>query len=193
MIATSAQDGFKRRNSHMRGVTSTLRLLLERETGDDEAGECLFDAHIFDGFALVNYLLCTALKDPRRKESLGGGKRYSSPIMRHNCAHHFLRTMEILEPTVIVVHGRTLRDKWLPKAKALQLTKERKTTETVKIAGRPVDLLTFNHPSAGGNSAWWGRSPHSPYLKEAVAPAIKTFLTQRGISIYCFFDKSFPI
>ena len=28
MIATSAQDGFKRRNPHMRGVTSTLRLLV---------------------------------------------------------------------------------------------------------------------------------------------------------------------
>lgn len=92
-------------------MTSTLRLLLGRETGDDKAGEWLFGDHIFDGFALVNYLLCTVLKDPRSEEAHGGGKGYSSPAMRHNCAHHFLRTMEILEPTVIVVHGRTLRDK----------------------------------------------------------------------------------
>lgn len=52
----------------MRGTSSTLRLLLGREPGDDEEGERLLDGHIFGGFALVNYLLCMALKKPRNKK-----------------------------------------------------------------------------------------------------------------------------
>jgi len=46
------------------------------------------------------------------------------------------------------------------------------TPETAHLAGRPVDVLTFNHPSAPGHSGWWGRSPNSKYLKLAVEPTI---------------------
>ena len=67
MIDGSAGKGFQGRNPHMRGTTSILRLLLDRRPGDE--GERLFGedkgtAHIFDGFALVNALLCSAVKKP---------------------------------------------------------------------------------------------------------------------------------
>ena len=173
MLARSAAAGFRGRNPHLKGVTSTLRLLLGREPGDDAEGERLLDGHIFDGCAQVNYLLCTALTAPRSKEAHGGGRGYSSRAMQRRCAPHFLRTMEILEPTVVVVHGLALR-RWV--ANALPLPPQGDTAEVVQIAGKPVDLLTFAHPSAGGHAGWWGTTPRTRYLRETVAPAINACL-----------------
>ena len=172
MLAESAGAGFRGRNPHMKGVTSTLRLLLGRELGEGAKGERLLDGHIFDGCAQVNYLLCTALDKPRSKNAHGGGRGHSSPAMQRNCARHFLRTMEILEPTVIVVHGLALR-RWM--TNALPLPQEGSTAEVLEIAGQQVDLLTFTHPSAGGHSGWWGTTPRTRYLLKTVAPAVREF------------------
>ena len=177
LIAKSADAGFgKDRNPHMKGVASTLRLLLGRELGDDDAGEQLLDGHIFDAFALVNYLLCTTLKEVRGNNARFSGKGYSSPRMQRNCAPHFLRTMEILEPTIIVVHGLALR-RWI--ANALPLPERGPAVEVVEIAGQPVSLLTFAHPSAGGRYGWWGATPQKPYLCDFVAPTIRDYLRRR--------------
>ena len=176
MLAESARVGFRGRNPHMKGVTSTLRLLLGREPGEDEEGERLFDGHVFDGCAQVNYLLCTALERPRSRDAHGGGRGHSSTEMQRNCAPHFLRTMEILQPTVIVVHGLGLR-RWM--TNALPLPADAKSAETAEIAGHRVDLLTFTHPSAGGHSGWWGTTPRTRYLRETVAPAIRDYLRRR--------------
>lgn len=176
MLDLSAKAGFRGRNPHMKGVTSTMRLLLGREPGEDEEGERLLDGHVFDGCAQVNYLHCTALEKPRSRDAHGGGRGNSSLAMQRNCAPHFLRTMEILEPTVIVVHGLGLR-RWM--ANALPLPPKGETAEVAEIAGRPVDLLTFTHPSAGGHSGWWGTTPRTRYLNETVAPAIRDYLRRR--------------
>lgn len=173
MLSDWARAGFRRRNPHMKGVTSTLRLLLGREPGEDEGGERLLDGHIFDGCAQVNYLLCTALDEPRSREAHGGGRGNSSIEMQRNCATHFRRTMEILEPTVIVVHGLALR-RWMTHAFPLPPTG--RVNEVVEFAGRTIDLLTFTHPSAGGHSGWWGTTPRTRYLRETVAPAIRDYL-----------------
>ena len=177
-ISLSAEKGFRGRNPHMRGTSSTLRLLLGHEPGDDEEGERLLDGHIFDGFALVNYLLCTALKKPRNKEqdARGAGQGNSSRIMRQNCSHHFRTTLEILEPTVIIAQGMGVR-KWM--SNALPIAERGDQHEVVSIAGQPADLFTFSHPSAGGPPGFWGRSTRSSYLIGTVAPAIKEFLSQR--------------
>ncbi len=177
-ISLSAAKGFRGRNPHMRGTSSTLRLLLGREPGDDEEGERLLDSHIFDGFALVNYLLCTALKKLRSKEqdARGGGQGNSSRIMRRNCSRHFRATLEILEPTVIIAQGIGVR-KWM--SNAFPVAEQRDQHEVVSIAGQPVDLFTFSHPSAGGPPGFWGRSTRSSYLVEVVAPALREFLSQR--------------
>ena len=132
--------------------------------------------HIFDGFALINYLLCTALKKPRNKaqDARGAGHGYSSPTMRRNCRRHFRRTLEILEPTVIIVQGIGVR-KWM--ANALPLSEYRDLHETIEVGGRTIDLLTFSHPSAGGQFGFGGNSPHKAYLVGIVAPAIREFLS----------------
>lgn len=176
MLADWASAGFRGRNPHMKGVTSTLRLLLGREPGEDKEGERLFDGHIFDGCAQVNYLLCTALDKPRSREAHGGGRGNSSIQMQRNCAAHFLRTMEILQPTIVVIHGLALR-RWM--INALPLPPNGGIAEEVEIAGRPVDLLTFTHPSAGGHSGWWGTTPRTRYLRETVAPAIREYRERR--------------
>ena len=166
MIACSARKSFKERNPHMRGVTSTLRLLLGRESGTDPEGErILDDGHIFDGFALVNYLLCTALKESRSECGEGAGKGNSSGVMQRNCARHFQETMKILEPTVIVAHGIALRQ-WMAKVEF---------PERMQINGNWVDVLTFAHPSAGGNYGYWGQNPDTPYLTKTVSSRIKAF------------------
>ena len=115
MIDGAANGGFRGRNKHMRGTTSILRLLLGRPLGTDHKGERLFagdqrTAHVFDGFALVNALLCSAVKKPPVGRNAGKGA--SSRLMRRNCARHFRRTMEILEPTAIVAEGQGVRS-WI--------------------------------------------------------------------------------
>ncbi len=180
-ISLSAEKGFQGRNLHMKGTSSILRLLLGREPGNDEESEGLLDGHIFDGFALVNYLLCTALKKRRNKgqDSRGAGQGNSSRIMQQNCGLHFRTTLEILEPTVIVAQGIDVR-KWMSNALPIPPTPEAETrNEVVSIAGRSVNLFTFSHPSAGGVFKFWGNSPQSSYLMGTVAPAIREFLSQR--------------
>jgi hypothetical protein len=170
MVADSAWAGFRGRNPHMKGTTSKLRLLFGREPGIDLEGEHLLDGHIFDGFALVNYLLCTSLTESRGNYDGGAGKGNSSSTMRRNCGGHFSRTLEILEPTIIIVQGQGVR-RWL--AGALRLPAQGSMVERAEIGGRQVTVATFDHPSAGGKSGYWGNSPISRYLREMVTPAIR--------------------
>lgn len=173
LIDDYAQWDFNDRSKHMRGVTSTLRLLLGREPGLDKAGEQLMDGvHIFDGFALVNYLLCSALKEPRDCSILGGGKCQSNVKMRSNCASHLRATLDILDPTVIVIHGKAVR-KWMVKNGLLDAEN---LVKGIRINGNWIDVLTFDHPSAGGKSGYWGQSSNSRYLKEDVTHAINSYL-----------------
>lgn len=180
-ISLSAEVGFQGRNPHMRGTSSILRLLLGRELGGDREGERLLDGHIFDGFALINYLLCTTLKVSRSKKQdiRGAGQGNSSQIMRRNCGRHFRNSLEILEPTVIVAQGMEVR-KWM--SNALPVTRRGSQHEVISIAGQSVDLFTFCHPSARGKPGSWGRSPRSSYLTEIVAPAIEEFLSRQSYS-----------
>lgn len=166
--------GFKGRNPHMKGTTSILRLLLGREPGDDVAGEKLGDGHLFDGFALVNALLCSSLDAPRDPSQFGGGKGCSSPTMRRNCTTHFMHTLGILDPTLIVLQGQGVR-KWV--GDDLGIGSSGPVQSTCTINGHDVTVLTLNHPSAGGTSGYWGNSVKSKYLLETVAPAIKAATT----------------
>jgi hypothetical protein len=164
----SALVGFRGRNKHMKGTTSTLRLLLGRKLGTDAEGERLLNGHIFDGFALVNYLLCSALEEERGEYRNGAGRGNSSPTMRQNCGRHFLRTLEILEPTIIVIQGQGVR-RWV--ARTLGIPLSGPVAEKVTIAGSKVDMLTFNHPSARGYDGYG--SHDALYLRDTIVPTIR--------------------
>lgn len=179
MISGRAEQNFGERNPHMGGVTSTLRSLLGRELGRDEEGETLMQkTHIFDGFALVNYLLCSALEEPRDSSQKGGGKAHPSTAMHKNCSRHLKATLEILDPTLIVVHGQGVRN-WMVKYRLLE---SGNSPERSRINGNWVDVLTFDHPSAPGKG-YWGRSTKSSYLIETVAPHIRAYLRMQGMHV----------
>ncbi len=187
MIEESGGLPFSKRNPHMQGTTSILRLLLGRPAGRDREGEELSEdrsppGHIFDGFALVNFLLCSALWQVPEGNRAGRGN--SSPLMRRSCVGHFLRTLEILQPTVIVVEGKGVR-RWMQTtglARSLHIPSlGPDAIEEARIGGRRVHLLTFCHPSAGGRCGFWGRSPDSRYLREVVEPTISDWRSAAAI------------
>ena len=102
---TGIQKSFSNRNPHMRGTTSVLRLIFGIPLGDDHTNEFLQIEddrfHLFDAFSLVNYLLCSAISVKEGRQ----GK--STHIMRRNCLVHFKKVVEILEPTVVIVQGKS--------------------------------------------------------------------------------------
>jgi len=161
-------DGVHRaRNPHMRGTTSVLRLLFGLPLGTDHQSELLEvsgrQVHLFDAFALVNYLLCTAIA------SDGGSRGCSTAAMRENCRGHFCQALDILDPTVVVVQGKGF---W-PLVKRCFDT-SRRVSDSLHLARRGscrAHVAVFSHPSAMGESNW-GLNDHTPYLLETVVPTV---------------------
>jgi hypothetical protein len=169
-----AEPGFKARNPHMRGCTSVLRLLFGKGLGKDRGGEfVLLDGtatHLFDCFALVNFLLCSAVTP-------GGGKRgESTSTMQRNCGRHFRVQLEMLEPTIIVLQGRSTVLQWMKKAGFETLSDE--VDQTVLINGHECRVLAFTHPAAHGASKNWGLNAQMPYLLGTVEPTVKRILRE---------------
>ncbi len=176
-VQTGLQKRFRRegmadgRNPHMRGTTSLLRLLLGRDPGDRHEDE-FFDVaagrvHLFDMFALVNFLLCSAIE---AGESDTGSKHgRSTPTMHANCARHFVRTIEILEPTLVIVQGKgTLQ--WL-KSSLRRRAQVSDTLSQVSIGAHHTLLASLTRPSAQGASNWADLS--RPYLRDVVVPTAR--------------------
>lgn len=164
-ILKSASLGWRGRNPHMKGTTTLLRLLHGRDPGKDDEGEQLLlesgeTIHLFEGFALANYLLCSAVRE-------GSTHGQATDTMRHNCARHFKQAIEILEPTLIVLQGYGVRQ-WIAKAYACPWN--RGNDERLNLEGRQTRVLTFYHPSYRKRP--WGRDLYSEYVYKAIAPVI---------------------
>jgi hypothetical protein len=162
-----AEPGHEARNPHMRGTTSALRLLLGTGLGSDYAGELIKPAngrpfHVFDGFALVNRLLCSA--GPH-----GSSEGHPTRTMFTNCAEHFVRTMEILEPTIVIFQGQRVAKR----TRQLFGNVRRRTDQLSEgvLKGNRVILCEFSHPSARG-ALRWGDRVDAPYLTRVVAPTL---------------------
>jgi hypothetical protein len=155
----------KRRNPHMRGTTLALRTIFELP-GTNHATEFLYldedSVHIFDCFALVNRLLCAA-----HLASTSTGK--STKTMLNNCERHFRATLEILEPTIVVIQGIKV---WRWSKNILVPVKQRsENLFECELAGRRVMVAAFTHPSAWGPDRW--DSPTSVYFKQVVRPTLR--------------------
>jgi hypothetical protein len=160
-----SDEEHKRRNPHMRGTTLALRTILGLP-GTEHSTEFLYlddqSVHIFDCFALVNRLLCAA-----HLQGTSTGK--STTTMLNNCERHFQATLEILEPTIVVIQGIKV---WKWSKKVLVPVKQR--TENLfecELAGRRVMVAAFTHPSAWGPDRW--DSPTSAYFQEVVRPTLQ--------------------
>ena len=167
---TGLHKTFAGRNPHMRGSTSALRLLLGLPLGGDHAEEFLETRdgerfHLFDAFALVNYLLCSAIGVDKSRR----GK--STAIMRGNCLAHFRKVIEILEPTVVVVQGKSY---WKSIQNAFnRLSKISESLYSAEINQQTLRIAVFAHPSTPDNRHNWGRSADTPYLMETVVPTLQ--------------------
>jgi len=155
-----AEPEHKSRNPHMRGTTSALRIIFGTGLGYDYAGEFVQSAngrpfHIFDGFALVNRLLCYA--GPEK-----GVQARPTETMFTNCSRHLDATLDILEPTIVILQGKAVS---LSTDKVLD---RRRTYSDHLYEGfhreRRVMVCQFSHPSARGELRW-GDDLHGPYLK----------------------------
>lgn len=159
--------GLLGRNPHMRGTTSALRVIFGKGLGTDYSGETIQPAHgkpfhIFDGFALVNRLLCSA-GPPHSNQ----GRPTST--MFHNCGSHFAATMKILEPTLLILQGRAVA-KWVNQV----LTPDQTHSEYLHeahLGHRRVLVCTFSHPAAHGPLRWGDRLD-APYLTEVLVPTL---------------------
>lgn len=164
---TDRGAGLKGRNPHMRGTTSALRVAFglglgheHREEWLDLAGE---RCHIFDAFALVNVLLCAA--GPR-----GSSRGASTPTMRRNCLRHFVASLAILEPTLVILHGHGVAA-WTAEAFG-ERTHVGEHVDEANIAGRRVLICRFSHPAAHAPRGW-GAALDAPYLRRVVQPTMR--------------------
>jgi hypothetical protein len=159
------------RNPHMRGTTSALRLIFGKGLGADWDEEWVYPAkgrqfHIFDGFALVNRLLCSA-SPPKSRQGR------PTRTMLTNCLEHFEATLAILEPTLIVLQGGLVARSV---AAALPVTRQRSDyLYESTFTGNRALVCAFSHPSAQGVLRW-GDTLTSPYLNNVVAPTLRRAL-----------------
>jgi hypothetical protein len=158
------------RNPHMRGTTHLLRLLFDIGLGSDRAGEYVDvdgePRHLFDMFSLANYLLCSAHEG-------GTARGTSTAVMRANCQGHFRETLRILDPTVVVVQGKTF---WRSDVQHV-FTEVKAVAADVYRAGlgeRSMLVVALNHPSVPSGAQGWGTVTPSQYLLQRVAPAAGT-------------------
>ncbi len=167
----NAETGHQSRNPHMRGTTSALRIIFGKGLGKDYAGEWVQPEkgapfHVFDGFALVNRLLCFAgPKDSRQ----GRGTK----TMLTDCRTHFAATLSILEPTILIIQGRQAAT-----GPAEILGRGRIYSENVHEAflkQQRMVVCDLSHPSTRGELRWGDRLD-SPYLTDTVFRSLELAL-----------------
>jgi hypothetical protein len=166
-------DGdFPARNPHMRGTTSLLRLLVGRNAGGDYGGEWLVldeqRIHIFEAFALVNFLLCSAIDTGQGRTGSKHGR--SSGVMQANCADHFLAVVALLEPTVVVAQGKGVRN-WMRPVLGDPVSTS-PNLERASFGGHSCLLASFAHPSVPSRENW-GTDERRPYLLDVVGPTVR--------------------
>lgn len=172
------------RNPHMRGTTLMLKrtplggAAVSQQSFNNWYKEFIARPHIaknhiFNMFSLVNFLLCSAVQ--------GDTQGRSTRQMRDQCAEHYLETLRILDPNLVVLQGKNGLDQVL---RALELSESwRKTTETLgRFQGEGLDFVTcnFTHPAARSADQAWAH-PNRPYFRSVVLPTLRRALRSPGV------------
>ncbi len=174
-----AEDGHESRNPHMRGTTSALRLLFGKGLGTDYHSEFVTigdkRVHLFDAFALVNYLLCSATEGDTSR-----GR--PTTTMLENCRGHFREAMRILEPTVVIVQGKKIWP-WVEAAfdsvRPQYKDKYKDTVYRARLGAGEAFVAAFTHPSAYGDDNW-GANEKRRCLLQTVKPSLEYIRGQLG-------------
>ena len=167
-----AEDGYPGRNPHMRGTTSALRVIFGKAPGTDYDSEWVYPLngkkfHIFDGFALVNRLLCFAGPE-------GSSQGRATLTMLNNCGDHLTETLSILQPTILILQGKAATT-WSHTA----LTRGRDYSRfpelrEAHLGKQRMVVCTFSHPSAREELRWADLG--CGYLKTVVVPTLREAL-----------------
>jgi hypothetical protein len=156
------------RNPHMKGTTLALRTILGTGSGIEREGEFINvdgdEVHLFDCFALVNRLLCAA-------HLTGTSTGMSTKTMLRNCERHFQATLEILEPTIVVLQGVRMWS-WSKNVLVPKRTLNDNLIEC-SLAGKTTLVAAFSHPSSYGKKPIRWDSPEAPYFKDVVYPTLR--------------------
>ena len=173
-----AEGNFPQRNPHMRGTTNVLRLLFGIPLGTDHESEFInIDGelvHIFDAFALINYLLCSAVSND------GSSRGMATRTMKQNCKNHFREVMQVLAPSVVIVQGKGFSQNVLKAFDSFE--SETDHIYRAKLGTNEILVAVFSHPSAHFPSNW-GANCTTPYLLNTVAPSVESIrrdLQRRG-------------
>lgn len=164
-----AEPGHRARTQHIKGIINVLRLLFGKGLGTAYADEFITLAngervHLLHCFALVNYLLCSAHSTKRSKRG------ESTATMRRNCNEHFRATLDILEPTVVIVEGKAM---WPNVRRSFDSVEQVEgPIHRATLGLRDFYVLSFTHPSAM-HPYNWGINASTPYLLETVVPTIE--------------------
>lgn len=159
-VRVRIRDSFRSRNPHMRGVTLALQLAFGLPLGTSE-GEWLPSSigpiHILDAYAMANLLLCSAVVANTTTSK-------ATPTMRANCAEHLVKTIEVLEPTLIISQGKTVEPILREAFECDEQVDDR--VWRAKCAGSEFVWVALHHPTRN-----W-ESPNRDYFREVVTPAI---------------------
>jgi hypothetical protein len=168
--------GDEARNPHMKGVTLALRLALglpfedrlgkpfihpedDRVSFTDDTTDDLFEC-----FAMANLLLCSAVL------KAGSQKSLATPVMRESCARHLVKTISILQPTLVISQGWGLVDTlWdsLGVTNQVNLNVDDCYLADCNLNGNPFAWVALYHPTR-----FWS-TINQPYFQDTVVPAIK--------------------
>ena len=109
----------------------------------------------------------------------GGGGEYSAQAftkkMLKNCSEHYQKTIEILQPQIIVLQGTRAREFFLGRYD-IDLNYRTPRIETIAVCGKNILVLPLCHPSYRLN-AWGGanRKAITNYVKPAVDRLLKEY------------------
>ena len=100
--------------------------------------------------------------------------------MSKNCLRHMATTVEILEPTLIIVQGV----KVAPDLGPIVTTREHinPQLQLVTISGVDAALVSFTHPSAKSLDKHWGRLTSADYLRDTVVPTMTMTRERLGLA-----------
>lgn len=159
-----AKRNFNQRNQHMKGTTIALQETFNIGKNSEHISVNGVNVHIFEAFALVNVVLCSRCNDRKRESKV-------TEVMRNNCINHFIKTVEILQPTLIIfqgIHISRLFSNFL-KTTRVPISVTQRTNELGEITSNEMGsmvLCKFRHPARN----WFSRQ--SDYYIKIVAPTI---------------------
>ena len=172
------------RNPHMRGTTTILRAVLGAGPGADYDGEFLQvedqAVHLFEAFALVNVLLCSAIvTDDGAKRGYRAAGR-STSVIQQNCRPHLRSALDILEPTIIAVQGGMVRRNLERAVDGVEPLHATLPLARVWWGSQSALALFLSHPAAHG-AANWGMNAQQAYVTATILPMVQAARQQLGI------------